>query len=179
MPPKSKISKFPDEIKGLVKKLLKDGASIEKITNKLNELDYDVSRSSVGRYTKNLNEVIERYQEIHHFAEALGSSAEDKSHGEIARMNSQLLQGSLFKVMMGDGTKDVTLDAMEVMRLATALEKLSKAAKLDTDRELQIREEVERQTKLEAFKAVDKVAKSQGITKETVSKIKAEILGAR
>lgn len=177
MPPKSKISKFPDEIKSLIKKLLKNGASIEKITKKLNELDFDVSKSSVGRYTKNLTEVIQRYQEIHHFAEAMGSKLEDKSHGEIARMNAQLLQGSLFKIMMGDGEKEVTLDPKEAMQLATSIEKLSKASKLDADRELQIRAEVEKQTKLEASKAVEKVAKKEGFSVDTVNRIKSEILG--
>lgn len=177
MPPKSKISAFPDEIKELIQKLLKNGQSIDLITEKLNELDYDVSRSAVGRYTKNLSDVIARYKEIHHFAQAMGASLEDQSTGKIARMNAQLLQGSLFKIMMGDGEGEVTLDAKEAMQLASSLEKLSKAQKLDADREFKIREEAEKTARTQAAESAATIAKKEGFSADTVNKIKAEILG--
>lgn len=179
MPPKSKIEQLPAEIQDLVNQLIRNGKSIDTITAKLKELDVEVSRSSVGRYAKSFNEVMDRYKEIEHFAGIFGSSFEDKSHGEIARANSLLVQGSLFKLMTGDGEKEITLDPKEAMQLARTLESLAKASKLDTDREMKIRADAEKRAKEEAAKAVDKVAKIQGLSKDTVSAIKSQILGVQ
>ncbi|MAI62428.1 MAG: hypothetical protein CBB87_08130 [Micavibrio sp. TMED27] len=179
MPPRSKISTFPDEIKELIQELLRNGKSINSITEKLRELDYDVSKSSVGRYTKKLSEVIGRYKEIHQFAAAMGSRLEDQSSGEIARMNAQLLQGSLFKIMMGDGENEVTLDAKEAMQLASSLEKLSKAQKLDADRELKIREEVRKEALKEATEIVETTVKEKGLSADMVKELKEKFLGVK
>lgn len=178
MPPKSKISQLPEEIQTLIQTLLRGGESIQTITNKLNELDFDVSRSSVGRYTQNLTEVMSRYKEIAEFAKAMGSNIEDSSHSEISKMNGQLLQAGMFKILMSKDDQ-VVLDAKEAMQIASALEKLSKSQKLDTDRELIIREEAAKDALKQAAEIMEKTATEAGVSQEKIDSLKEDFLGIK
>ncbi len=178
----SSISKLPKKIREKISILRDQGLTIDAIIKHLDGLDVEISRSSLGRHLKKQAEVAEKIRNSRALAEAVGRQFGDKETSKVARTNIELLHSMLMQIFIGsddDNTEDVRIAPKDAMMLATALQKLSQASKLDVDRELKIREEERKKVKIEVAKAVDATAKKQGISKETVEAIKSDILGIR
>ncbi|MBI1262965.1 MAG: DUF3486 family protein [Rhizobiales bacterium] len=173
----SKIDKLPSELKDVIGRLRERGRSIDEIFAKLQELDpdIDVSRSGLGRHVQRIDTIGKRLRESRAVAEAvidrLGASTDNRT----ARLNIELMHSNLMALLSAedDDGDAIQLDAKNAMFLAGALKDLASAAKTDQDRELKIRMEVAK----EAAKTVEKQGKAAGFTNETISAIKAEILG--
>lgn len=176
----STISQLPEKVRAKITVLRDQGRTIDDIMVHLEKLDVEVSRSALGRHLKKQQLVAERIRRSRQLAEAVGREFGDDDTSKVARTNIELLHSLLMKVMIGDEDDvdgEVILDTKEAMFAATAIEKLSKASKLDIDRELKVREEERRFAKEKAAAAAVKVAKKAGLTADTVNKIKSEILG--
>tara|TARA_B100000686_G_scaffold246123_1_gene255490 strand:+ start:88 stop:636 length:549 start_codon:yes stop_codon:yes gene_type:complete len=176
----SSISRLPKEVREKISHLRDQGRTIDEIMDHLEQLDVEVSRSSLGRHLKKQKEVAAQIRKSRQLAEAVGRQFGDSETSKVARTNIELLHSMLMQIFIGgeDGEMgEVRLDPKDAMMLATALQKLSQASKLDVDRELKIREEVRKKTTADAADAAVKTARKQGLTKETVEAIKAEILG--
>lgn len=160
--------------------MLKDqGRTLDEIMAALDALDAEVSRSALGRYLKKQSAVSEQIRRSRALAEAVAKEFGGREASDVARTNIELLHTLLMKLMIGDpdSEEEVSLDSKEAMFAATALEKLLKASKLDVDREVKVREEERLLAKQKAADAAVRIGKREGLTAETVNKIKAEILG--
>lgn len=100
-------------------------------------------------------------------------TARGQEPSELVRANVETLHGIIFDMLTPDDDGQVSINAQQALFLTTAVEKLTKAAKTDNELRRQIREEMAE----EAAEAVDRVAKTKGLTAETVSALKAEFLG--
>lgn len=169
----NKIKRLPKKIRDLISRLREDGATIDEILAKLRELDVKVARSTLGEHLKRIDQIGELIHKTRASAEAVVSQLEDAPEGRVARLNIELAHALLLKLMMGEDGVPVTLDPRETMFAATAIEKLTKAEKLDAERILKLRQEFAKK----AADAVDKVVAARGLTAETVQEIKAQILG--
>ncbi|WEK38669.1 MAG: DUF3486 family protein [Candidatus Brevundimonas colombiensis] len=175
----SSIDKLPPEIRELIGRLRENGATIDQIKAKLDELDADVSRSALGRHIKGLAEVGERLRHSREVAAALVSRFGEEPDNRVARLNIELMHGLVMQAITAttegeDGEPGaVTFTPEDTMFLARSLQSLATAQKTDTDRLLKVRVEVAK----EAAKAVETVGKAKGLTKETMDAIKHAVLG--
>lgn len=178
MPRQNKIRRLPKKVQELIAKLRDQGRTIDEILEVLHGLDHDVSRSGLGRWVKQQKKLSEKIRMSREMSTAIAKEFGDKETSEVARVNFELLHSIILKMMIGgEDDENVELDPKEAMFTATALEKLSKASKLDADRELKIRAEVAKDTAEKAAKKAGEAARKNGLSKDAIKAIKAEILG--
>lgn len=180
----SKVDLLPPPIKATVGRLIAANYTIDQIVAKLRELeaageDFDMpSRSGVGRYAERLRAAQKRIADSAAIAEALSPEFGDED--KRGRVAAELLKAGIFDLLTAVEIDEETGEAKAVQigpdlakTLAAALRDLSQAAKIDADRTLKVRQEAAK----EAAKAVDRVAKTKGLTRETVDDIKFAVLG--
>lgn len=169
----STIKRLPSEIRQLIGELREKGKTIDEILEKLQELNVDVSRSALGRHCQSIKAISERLKESRLVAEAVVKNLGDKSDSQISRLNIEMMHSLILKVMVNKDGEGVTLDSKDAMFLATSLQKLAQASKQDLERELQIRKEITDK----AAQTIEKVGKKQGISADTIEKMKKEFFG--
>lgn len=178
MPRPSSISRLPDEVRSKIAVLRDQGRTLDEILNHLDMLNVEVSRSALGRHLKKQAQVAEMIRRSRHMAEAVARQFGDQETSKVARTNIELMHSLMMKLMIGEEEdKEVVLDAKDAMFVATALEKLSKASKLDIDRELKVREEAKKEAMAQAAAIVETTAKEKGLSAGMVEELKAKFLG--
>ena len=177
----STISRLPEEVREKIAKLREEGRTIDEILLALSALDVEVSRSSLGRHVKKLDEVTKDMHRARAIAAALGRSFGDAETSKVARTNIEILHSMVMQLMVGgDDEGAVKLVPKDAMFLATALEKMAKASKSDFDQQLKAAEEIARRAEREkAAETVEKEVRKAGLSAETVDAIKAKILGVK
>ncbi|MDB5432411.1 MAG: hypothetical protein JWP35_3527 [Caulobacter sp.] len=134
------------------------------------------SRSSIGRYKQDIDQVAEQMTRQREIASAIVSKFGDQPDNQVARLNLELLHGVLFRIVtsVGEDGDTVSLSAKEAQLLADAANRLASAEKTNEERTVKLKAEMAKQ----ALAAVDRVAKREGgLSRATVDTIKAEILG--
>jgi hypothetical protein len=175
----STVDRLPPEIRELIGTLLEGGHTLDEILAKLGELDVDVSRSALGRYSKRIVDLGADMLKSRAVAEALVKHLGDQPDDKVARLNLELLHTAVFSILTtpttGENGEDVplVLAPADAKALSEVMRNLTSAAKTDTDRAFKIRAEA----KKEAVAAVEKVAKQGGLSKETVETITRAVLG--
>lgn len=140
--------------------------------------DQDVelpSRSAVHRHSQKVQALAERVQRSRAIADQLVAQVgPDISDGKGFQVLVQGFQSLAFDLMANLGPEE-TLDAENLMFLSRAIQAVTSARKIDSDLHVRLKQEAAK----EAAAAVDRVAKREGagLTRETVDKIKREILG--
>lgn len=181
---RSSIERLPKGLADLCNRLIREGRTIHEITDKLNELDAEVSKSAVGRYVKNTREQMQRYREAQEVAGRWVAELGEDSKGDVATLCQQMLTGIAFTTLDqvaqqqleagdGDGKPAKPIKAMDLMLFAKALESLEGSSK----RSLERREKIERAVLARQAKAAESVAKSRGLSNEQWSAIRAKFLG--
>lgn len=175
----SSIDRLPDTVKAAIGRLRLQGRTIDEILAHLEAMDVEVSRSALGRHVKGLAALTERRRMSRDMATALADRFGDAPDNQLQRLNIELMHGIILQTLTAteedeDGeSRPVTFGPQEAKFLAEALAKLTSAEKTEADRVLKVKAEA----KKEAVQAVEKVAKSEGISRETIDRIKADILG--
>lgn len=174
----SSITKLPVKVREKIGALREQGRTIDEILEHLEKLDVDVSRSALGRHLKKQKQVAGQIIRARQMAEAISSKFDGSESGKVARVNIELLHSMMVPLMIGgDDGETVVLTATDAMRIATTLEKLSKASKIDVDRELKIRAEAEKDALKKAADIVDTTAKEKGLSTEMAEELKRKFLG--
>lgn len=168
----STVKRLPPELRDEIARLRDNGVTIDEILTKLRELGATVSRSALGRYVKEMDRVGERMRRSREMAEALVSRLGEEP-SQLTKLNLELAHTVLFDLLTPDEEGRVSLDAEGAFFVTSSIQKLASAAKTDADLRMKIRKEVA----VEAAAKVEKVAKSSGLSADTVSAIKAQILG--
>jgi len=179
----STIDRLPKEVREKIAHLRDAGCTLDEIINTLNTLlpsDGLPSRSALHRHVKKQEQVTARMRESRQMVEAIAKNFGDKHTSDISRMNLELMQDIILRVLMvtdEEGEASV-VDPKDIMFLATAMEKSAKASKSDFDQQLAAARETERrQTAEKAAEKAAATAKKQGLSAETISAIKSSILG--
>lgn len=184
----SKIDRLPEEVQTLIGKLRRNGRTIDEIMAKLGELDLDAlgireddlpSRAAVGRHVQELDALAEEMRRQKTIAEAMVERGLVIDQGQTAKLNIALAHGLLTRLMFTEAGTMATLDAEEAMFVARSIQSLSSASKTNTENELKIREEAAKEAKTASAKAAETVAREKGLSADTVSAIKASILGVQ
>jgi len=169
--------KLPDDVLADLNREFANGATLDEVVAWLQE-NHDgdqPSRSSLGRYRVNQDELNAKLKESRIMATALGrqfaeTAEDDTGTGRIA---IEMLQSVAMKMMAGVMTGKVDIDPKEMNFAANALKNMMSATDIDDKRRKRIREEV----LLQAAEAVDQVVKQRGLTGETAADIRKRIMG--
>lgn len=170
----SSVKQLPPEIRDVIHGLRDAGRTIDEILEKLRELEVDVSRSALGRYTKEIDAVAGEIRQSRIIAEAVVKEFGQDTDGRTARANIELAHALVQRMMAKQvGPEAEQLDAKEMMFLGSTIANLERALKTNQDAILQIRREMAKQ----AAAAAETVGKAQGLTADTIDAIKRQILG--
>jgi DNA-binding XRE family transcriptional regulator len=190
---RSSIDKLPEEIRIEIGRLRSEqGCTIDEILAHLADMrsHIAISRSAMGRHIKGFDKIAEKMRQSRIVAEALVRELGDAPESKTARLNIELLHGTINDIFMNmlDGDADgVALDAKEAMKgspeglmmLAKALDHLGRASKSNVEFLALAEKRATEKARAESAKAVDEVAKEAGLSKDTVATIKAKILGVK
>lgn len=177
----SKIERLQAEIRERIGQMRQAGATIDDITAFLRDAGHDdISRSAVGRHVQELDAIGARMREQRSIAEALMARLGAEPDDKLFRLNVELMHGLLFRLAVAqqDGG-EVQFSPNELMFLTSALKNLAGASKTDVDRIARVEKRATDQATKRAAEAVDKVGKTQGLSRDTIAMIKAEFLGVQ
>ena len=174
---RSSIDRLPPPLRDAVQAALKQGLTIDEIVDMLSEEGAEVSRSAVGRYTKNYREMAERQRDMSSVAKAFASEFGDADNSQqklLIQMFTSVMTQAVLPLASGE---DPEIDPRDMHFLARSIKDIASAAKTDTDREAKIRDEERKTARAEAAKVAEQAARGAGATPETIDAIKRELLG--
>lgn len=175
---RSSIASLPPDLADLCHRLIREGRTIHEITDKLNELDADVSKSAVGRYVKSSREQMQRYREAQEVAGRWVAELGENNKGDVATLCQQMLTGIAFTTLdqvaqqqLDSETPGKPIKAMDLMLFAKALESLEGSSK----RSLERREKIEQAAIERAAKKAGEVGQRVGLSQATIDEIQKEL----
>jgi len=179
---KSTVKTLPAQIRAEVDRLLGDGRfTLDDVVTHLRKLGADVSRSALGRYSKEFEEVAARMRESREVATAFARELGEIPNNDMGRILVEMLHGLVFRVLK-QRTKedqDAPVKPMDLMLLAKAIKESVGSTKISAELEMKIRDRVAAETAQKAAGVAEDVAREKGLSAETVEAIKARILGIR
>ena len=188
MPRPSSIDRLPDEVRVAIGRLRQSGHTIDEILAHLADMQSSVSRSALGRHVKGLDAIGEKMKRSRIVAETLVRELGDAPESRAARLNIELLHSAILDLFMksadGEEVNRAGKAALEgnpegTMMLAKALDHLGRASKTNVEFLAAAERRAADKAKAEAVAAVETVAKTAGLTGETLAAIKAGIFGVK
>lgn len=181
MPRKSSIDLLPAEtVADLKARMLSGKFTLDDLTDWLNDQDFEISRSAVGRYSQRVEEIGVHMRESQQMAEALalqvGPAFKD---GTQHRMLVDILSTLAFRVMTTavagdpDSGEGGPASAQDLHFMARTLKDIASASKITDERERSIAAAA----RAEAAERVEAQAGQQGWSAETVAVIRHAVLG--
>ena len=178
MPRKSSIKRLPPTLRKEIDKLLADGRhTIDQIVAHLRSLGADVSRSSVGRYSKQFDIVAAKMRESREIAAAFARELGEVPEGDTGQILVEIMRNVVFKLALNANENDDGVDVKDVMRLAKSIKDLSSASKTGVETEAKIREQARKEALEAAAQAVEKSGVQAGLDDNQLGIIRAKILG--
>lgn len=191
---KSKIAVLAPELKAEVDRLLKSGRTIKDIVAHLGSMGAEVSKSSVGRYKRSVDEELAQLRETEALAAIWADRIGKEPTSPVADAAIQVLSTAAFHA-----AKDIALQARDPMvddlgnplptdikalKLASeTVRNLAQAGKLRADQERSIRqlvreEQEEKLAQLERERAAAAASgKGRGLDPDTLAEVRRTILG--
>ena len=180
MPPKSKIKALPPQIRKELDRLLAGGAhTLDQVVAHLRQLGAPVSRSAVGRYSQEFEEVAAHIRESREIAGAFARELGEVPEGDMGRVLIEIVHRLVFKASVAKLRDGDAIDAVDAARLAKAIKDLAAGSKIGLDTEIKIREQVAAETARQAAGEAEAVGREKGLSAETVEAIKSRILGIK
>lgn len=167
---KSSIARLPSEVRAEIDRMIRDGSmTIDEMVEEIRSLGPEaetVSRSSVGRYKKRMDEVGKRMREAREVSRVWVQELGSEPESDMAQLLVQLLNTVAMNVAIGEMESDETT-AKDLHYIASAVKNMETARKTWVDREAKVREMV----KAEALEVVKEVGGGGVITDETIEEI--------
>lgn len=174
---KSSIERLPGPVKTAIQAMLKDGRhTLDEILERIREeFGQAPSRSALGRYKKNFEEIAQDLRESREIADVWAQKFGSAPDSDVGKVVLEVLKTLSYRVsadMMAAGAEDRP-QPKELAQLAKAMQYIEDAGRLSLAREKELRTAA-----LEA--AADKVkqvGKKRGLSATAVDAIRKEILG--
>lgn len=166
----------PDDKEWLSKRFMDQGfCGYEEIAKILSDRGYNISKSSIHRYGQKLESKLEAVQTSTKMAMAIAEAAPDDGDQRSAAVLS-MMQTGIFNALMdieeADGTTDAAKRLEMYAKAGKGIAEITKASVNQKKWQIEVREKVDA-----ALKAVDKIVKKGGLSKETAEEIRKQILG--
>ena len=167
---RSSIKRLPTELREAVDQAIADGNTIDEITARIRAEDEDCSRSAVGRYAKNMRDLIRQQQETDRTIKAWVDALGERPEGGAGRILIETLQTMVLDAMAALSGRGETVPTQELDRLSHILRRIEATEKLRKDRERAAE-------KAEKAKSAGRAKGQGGLSPEAVAIIRAEVEG--
>lgn len=167
-------------IQAAVDAALASGSTIDEIVAHLRGLGADISRSAVGRYTKQYAALAKEQRDMRTVATAFAKDfgdADDRQGRMMIQLATTLITRTLMPVATGEDPEEVSTKMLA--DIGRAVKDITSASKIDIEREAKIRDEAVRRAKLEAASAAETELKSAGASEDTMRRVRMGILGMK
>ena len=171
---RSSVDRLPDTLREAVDAAIADGATIDEITARIRAGGEDCSRSAVGRYSKNVRDLIRRQQETDRTVKAWVQELGERPEGDTGLFLIETLQSMVLDTMAALSGRGEPVPTHELDRLSHILRRIEATEKLRKDRE-----RAAEKAKAEKAKAADRAKRQGGLSPETVAAIHEAVLGPR
>ena len=176
----STVKKLPAQIRKELDRLLAGGAhTLDQVVEHLRQLGAPVSRSAVGRYSQEFEEVAAHIRESREIASAFARELGEVPEGDMGRVLIEIVHRLVFKAGVAKLRDGDAIDAVDAARLAKAIKDLAAGSKIGVDMEIKIREQAAAEAAKEAAGAAEAVGREKGLSADTVEEIKSRILGIK
>jgi hypothetical protein len=136
------------------------------------ELEFAIpSRAAFNRYSIKLAFMTRRLEETREIAKSIAARFDAQASDDLTLIAAEAIKTLVFEVLTAAGEHGI--DPKGAVDLANALRAAAQAQGVSTVR----RQKVQKEFATGVEKAVDQVARSKGLTADTVDEIKAKILG--
>ncbi|MEQ8605173.1 MAG: DUF3486 family protein [Marivibrio sp.] len=150
----SKIDRLPDATRDLVAELRKKGRTIDEIHAKLEELNVDIARSSVGRHIQHLDTILEMTRESRRAAEIICEKIGADPDNRTTRANVELLHALIMRMQAAEAAGEVIkFEPQDIFFLSKSIHSLASAAKVDLERDTKLRERIRAEEREKAERA--------------------------
>ncbi len=173
---RSSVDRLPDTLREAVDAAIADGATIDEITARIREGGGECSRSAVGRYAKNLRDVIRRQQEADRIVKAWVQEFGARPEGDAGLLLIETLKTMTLATMAALSGRDEPASLQDLSRLSLILKRIESTEKLRRDRERAEREE-KAEKAAEKAEPADGAKRQGGLPPETVAAIHEAVLG--
>lgn len=167
MPPRSKVSGLPAEVKDWLDQSLVENnfSGYESLSAELAARGYSIGKSALHSYGQNFEERLSALKVASEQARAVVAAAPDEE-GAVNEALMRLVQEHLFKLLMSNGNQ------IDLPKVAKAVAELGRASVVQKKWQAEVRSKAEA-----AASQVEKIAKKGGLDAATVAEIRREILG--
>ena len=169
---RSTIKRLPPELREAVDQAIADGATIDEITARIRAEGETCSRSAVGRYAKNMRDMIRKQQETDRTIKAWVDALGERPEGGAGLVLIETLQAMVLATMADLRGRDEPASLQDLARLSLILKRIEATEKLRKDRE-----RAAEKAKAEKAKAADRAKRQGGLSPEAVAIIRAEVEG--
>ena len=132
---RSSIERLPPELREAVDAAIADGATIDEIADLIRGEGGACSRSAVGRYTKNVRDLILRQQETNHGIEMWVRALGERAEGRAGLILIETLRTMTLSTMADLSGREEPVSTAELARLALVLKRIEGTDKLRLERE--------------------------------------------
>lgn len=167
MPPRSKITTLPPEIKAWLDGALVEGdfSGYEVLAAELRAKGYDISKSAIHRYGQEFEDKLAMLKTATQQARAVVEAAPD-NEGAVNEALMRLVQEKLFQLLMAQDGK------IDLPKVAKAVAELGKASVVQKKWQTEVRDKARA-----VADAAETLASKGGLTGATVQQIRKMILG--
>ena len=132
---RSSIARLPPELREAVDAAIADGATIDEIADLIRGEGGACSRSAVGRYTKNVRDLIRRQQETDRGIEAWVRALGERTEGRAGLILIETLRSLTLAALADLSGREEPVSTAELARLALVLKRIEGTDKLRLERE--------------------------------------------
>jgi len=182
MPRKSKVVRLPAEQRRFVEKLLRDDSlTLDEVFAKARAQfpDIKTSRSGLGRYKQQVDELAGRMRDIQTAGTALvaelGEDPNDRGGQLLVNAVTTLATHAALKATGADADEELSIK--EIAQLARGARAVMETRKMSLAERQQIAKDAREALQREQAEQLASVAKSRGLSAKTAETIRKEILG--
>ncbi len=165
---RSSIDRLPAKLREAVDQAIADGATIDEITARIRAQGETCSRSAVGRYAKNMRDLICQQQETDRTIKAWMDALGERPEGQAGLILIETLRTMALATMARLSAREEPVSTEELARLALTLKRIEGTDKLRKDRERAAKK---------AANDADSAKRQGGLSPEAVAIIRAEVEG--
>ncbi len=162
------IDRLPAKLRKAVDQAIADGATIDEITARIRAEGETCSRSAVGRYAKNMRDLIRQQQETDRTIKAWVDALGERPEGRTALILIETLRTMVLATMAKLSAREEPVSTQELARLALTLKRIEGTDKLRKDRERAAKK---------AAQGAGQAKGQGGLSPEAVAIIRAEVEG--
>lgn len=182
----SAVKRLPPEIRERLDEWIRDEAvtqveATERVNELLAELYPDhppLSRQAVNRYDLSMREIGEKMRQAREISEVWIARLGSEPGGRMGHMIAEMIRTMVFEVMQKLQEGELDADSMpgvvsQLKSLALVAQRVERASQVSEKREREIRE----RAAVEAAEKAEQSGRAQGLSSDTVARIKRQILG--